>query len=161
MTAGRYTVMLVDDNDDHCMLIEEMLIAQDFARHVLRFPDAESALAHLRDPQAARAAEATRMPDFIFLDIRLPGMTGIELLRQLKNHPATRGIPTIMLTTSERSEEISASYEAGACGYIVKPVDSRVLAKKIRALSHYWGVACEVPVLESHARPVSEEIRGA
>jgi len=160
MTASRYSVVLVDDNDDHCMLIEDMLIAQDFARQVLRFADAESALAHLRDPQAARGAESARMPDFIFLDIRLPGMTGIELLRQLKSHPATRGIPAIMLTTSERSEEINASYEAGACGYIVKPVDFMVLAEKIRALRDYWGAACEVPVLESHARVAGEETRG-
>lgn len=161
MASSPYIVVLVDDNDDHCMLIEDMLIAQGFARQVVRFPDAESALAHLRDPQAARAPEAGRMPDFIFLDIRLPGMTGIELLRQLKGHPVTRGIPTIMLTTSERSEEISASYEAGACGYIVKPVDFMVLAGKIRALREYWGAACEVPAPESPARLTCEEMRGA
>jgi two-component system response regulator len=161
MTASQYAVVLVDDNDDHCMLIEDMLIAQGFARQVIRFPDAESALAHLLDPQASRAPEGIRLPEFIFLDIRLPGMTGIELLRQLKSHPRTRAIPTIMLTTSERTEEINSSYEAGACGYIVKPVDFMVLSGKIKALRDYWHIACEAPVLDQNAPAAVEESRSA
>lgn len=161
MTASQYTVVLVDDNDDHCMLIEDMLISRGFARQVIRFPDAESALAYLLDPQASRAPEGTSRPEFVFLDIRLPGMSGIELLRQLKSHPRTRAIPTIMLTTSERSEEINASYEAGACGYIVKPVDFMVLSNKIKALHDYWRIACEIPVLDPHAPLLAQENSGA
>jgi two-component system, response regulator len=161
MTTSQYTVVLVDDNDDHCMLIEDMLMAQGFARQVIRFPDAESALAHLLDPQAPRASEGPGRPDFVFLDIRLPGMSGIELLRQLKSHPRTRAIPTIMLTTSERSEEINASYDAGACGYIVKPVDFMVLSRKIQALRDYWRIACEAPVLDQSIPAGTEESRSA
>jgi DNA-binding response OmpR family regulator len=153
MTSGPYTVVLVDDNDDHCMLIEETLVTQAFAGEVIRFRDAESALAGLLEPRAARGGQGGRPPDFIFLDIRLPGMSGIELLRQLKNHAATRAIPTLMLTTSERGEEIRASYDAGACGYIVKPVDVTVLADKIRALREYWGPVSEVPTFQPPAGP--------
>ncbi len=159
MTASGHSVVLVDDNDDHCMLIEDMLISEGFARHVTRFPDAESALAFLRDPQAPRAPEGTGRPEFVFLDIHLPGMSGLELLRQLKSHPRTRAIPVIMLTTSERSEAISASYEAGACGYIVKPVDSMILSRKFRALRDYWAIACETPVLDPTASPAAQESR--
>ncbi len=145
MASDAYLVLLVDDNDDHCMLIEDMLLGQDFARQVVRFPDAETALAHLLDPERSRGTDEGRLPDFIFLDIRLPGMTGIELLQQLKAHTLLKRIPIIMLTTSERAEEINASYEAGACGYIVKPVDFAVLAEKISAVRQYWGQASEVP----------------
>jgi CheY-like chemotaxis protein len=145
MSKGHYLAILVDDNDDHCMLIEDMLVAQRFARAVIRFPDAESALAHLLEAQPTREGEPFRLPDFIFLDIRLPGMSGIELLQQLKANPRTRPVPTIMLTTSERHEEITASFAHGACGYIVKPVDLAVLAKKIKALRQYWESASEVP----------------
>jgi len=161
MTASPCTVVLVDDNDDHCMLIEDMLISQGFAQQVIRFADAESALAHLREPQASRTCEETSRPAFVFLDIRLPGMSGIELLRQLKSHPRTRAIPTIMLTTSERSEDINASYEAGACGYIVKPVNFMILSNKIKALHDYWRIACETPMLDPAAPSVPEESRVA
>lgn len=151
MTAGRFTVYLVDDNDDHCMLIEDMLVSQGFAARVIRFADAEAALTHLRDPQAARKADAHHEPDFIFLDIRLPGMNGIELLRQLKGNLTTRRIPVIMLTTSQREEEIRESFELGACGYVVKPVEFKVLAEKIRALKAYWEQASERPTFEHAA----------
>ncbi len=156
MTSGQYTVVLVDDNDDHCMLIEDMLIAQSFAKQVIRYADAESALAHLLDPQVLLGTDGPHLPHFLILDIRLPGMTGIELLRQLKAHPVTRRIPTIMLTTSERTEEINASYDAGACGYIVKPVDFKVLGDKIKALREYWRIASEVPAV-NEAPTISEQ----
>jgi CheY-like chemotaxis protein len=149
MTAGRYNVLLVDDNDDHCMLIEDLLTEQGFARRVLRHPDAESALATLLQPSASK--HAPPLPDFIFLDIRLPGMNGIECLRQLKSHAETRHIPTLMLTTSQREEEIHDSFAAGACGYVVKPVDFAVLAEKIQALKQYWDQASELPTVERAA----------
>ncbi len=149
MSRGQFDVLLVDDNDDHCMLIEDMLVTQRFARRVTRFPDAESSLAYLLDPQATRAENGFHLPDFIFLDIRLPGMSGIELLQQLKSNPLTRAVPTIMLTTSERAEEIVTSYASGACGYIVKPVEFAVLGEKIMALKQYWSFASEVPELNS------------
>ncbi len=143
MTSRRYHVLLVDDNDDHCMLIEDMLTGEGFAEQVTRFPDAETALASLLQPRAQR--KGALHPDFIFLDIRLPGMSGIECLRQLKQHAATRHIPTIMLTTSQREEEIHDSFSAGACGYVVKPIDFAVLAEKINALKAYWDQASELP----------------
>ncbi len=151
MTTGRFTVILVDDNDDHCMLIEDMLVSQGFAEKVTRFADAETALTHLRDPHPGRKGSAAHQPDFIFLDIRLPGMNGIELLRQLKGNQATRHIPVIMLTTSQREEEVRDSFAVGACGYVVKPVDFTVLAEKIRALKIYWEQASEMPTLEHAA----------
>lgn len=149
MSSGRYQVMLVDDNDDHCMLIEDMLTGEGFADQVTRFSDAETALASLLQPRS-RQKGALR-PDFIFLDIRLPGMSGIECLRQLKHHSATRHIPTIMLTTSQREEEIRDSFSSGACGYVVKPIDFAVLAEKIRALKSYWAQASELPTDQAAA----------
>lgn len=145
MEERKHLILLVDDNDDHCMLIEDMFVATGFARQVVRHRDAEGALAELLDLQADPDSDPPPLPDLIFLDIRLPGMSGIEMLQRLKTHPRTRTIPIFMLTTSERQEEIQAGYAAGVCGYIVKPVDFALLEQKILALKTYWDIASELP----------------
>lgn len=149
MNRREHLILLVDDNDDHCMLVEDIFFATGFARRVIRYRDAEGALAALLDLQATPEDDPPPLPDLIFLDIRLPGMSGIEMLQRLKTHPRTRTIPTFILTTSERQEEIRASYAAGVSGYIVKPVDFDLLEKKIRALKQFWDVAAELPIRDT------------
>ncbi len=140
MTTSPYQVMLVDDNDDHCMLIEDMLISTGFARQVVRFPDAESVLSHLLDPGKVLSLSNSLLPDFFLVDIKLPGMSGVELLKQLKANPVTRAVPTIMLTTSEDAEHTRQSYALGASDYVIKPTNHDMLIRKFEKMKSNWDL---------------------
>ena len=123
----------------------EILLVEDSAS------DAELALAALGDLAekvfvASEGAEAldyafapeTRALKVIFLDLHLPQMSGLEVLRRLKSDDRTKAIPVVMLTSSEDEQDIREAYERGANSYIVKPVKSEDSAKAIRKLAHYW-----------------------
>jgi len=145
MATSPYLIMLVDDNDDHCMLIEDVLISTGFARKVIRFPDAESVLPHLLDPGKSHSFSNSQLPDFFMVDIQLPGMSGIELLRQLKANPITSPVPAIMLTTSEDTGHIEESFALGAADYLIKPINHDELTRKFQDMKLHWDQRTRLP----------------
>ncbi len=84
-------------------------------------------------------------PGLILLDIRLPKVDGLEVLKQLKEDPRFTSIPIIMLTTSDRDEEIAESYAGGANSYVVKPMDFENFMQKVRELKLYWTITNSLP----------------
>ena len=137
--------MLVEDNDDHAELITEALNNTVIANRVIRFADAESALQYLKETQNADNAAQNPLPEVVLLDLKLPGMNGLEMLKQLRQSTKTRKIPVIILTTSKRDEEIARGYEYGANSYIVKPVKYEEFRAKIIDLKMYWILTSELP----------------
>jgi CheY-like chemotaxis protein len=79
-------------------------------------------------------------PGLILLDIKLPGMDGIEFLRQIKADPKLKPIPVVVLSTSEREKDIVGCYNCGANSYIIKPVDFGQFAKVVKEVKLYWLV---------------------
>jgi len=104
--------------------------------------DGQAALDYLyhRDP----FQNASR-PGLIMLDIKLPKIDGIEVLRRIKNDPELKTIPVVMLTTSGTDEDIQSSYKNGANSYIVKPVDFDKFRAAIKELKMYWLVSNRLP----------------
>ena len=78
------------------------------------------------------------MPKVIFLDLKLPKVDGIEVLRQIKAHERTRAIPVVMLTSSQLEQDVIESYRLGVNSYIVKPVDFSKFAESIAQIGLYW-----------------------
>ncbi len=129
MTGTQAEILLVEDSANDAELALAAL--GDLAQKVFVASDGEEALDYAFAPQ-------THALKVIFLDLHLPQMSGLEVLRRLKSDDRTKAIPVVMLTSSEDEKDIREAYERGANSYIVKPVKSEDSAKAIRKLAHYW-----------------------
>ena len=138
-------IMLVEDNEDHAELTIEVLKNYSVVNEVRWFTDGESALNYLLGNRESHDDNDSTLPDVILLDVKLPGISGFEVLDKIKTTPKTKHIPTIMLTTSKRDEEIARGYDCGSNSYIVKPVSFSQFRKKIADLGIYWVLTSELP----------------
>ncbi|NIO68880.1 MAG: response regulator [Anaerolineae bacterium] len=130
-------ILLVEDNPDHVELILKALRDNNLLNQVHVVTNGEEALDFLY--QRGKYSDAPR-PGLILLDIKLPKVDGIEVLRRIKADPELRSIPVVMLTTSAGEQEIVESYSCGANSYIVKPLDFDQFVKAIKTLKLYWLV---------------------
>ena len=135
-------ILLVEDNGDHVELIVKALRNNNVLNEVHVAISGEEAMDFLY--QRGAYVDAAR-PGLILLDIKLPGMDGIEFLRRIKADPKLKPIPVVVLTTSGSEKEIAESYNCGANSYIVKPVDFERFAKVIKELKLYWMVVNSLP----------------
>jgi CheY-like chemotaxis protein len=138
-------ILLVEDNPDHAALTMRALRDGNMLNEIFWVKDGQAAVDFLDGRgQWANGARPPR-PGLILLDIRLPKLDGHEVLRHIKSDPALRAIPVIMLTTSERDDEITACYEAGANSYVSKPVKFSDFVQTIRSLKLYWVMVNHLP----------------
>lgn len=135
-------ILLVEDNPDHVELILKALRDNKVLNEVHVATDGEEALDFLY--RRGEYASAPR-PGLILLDIKLPKVDGMEVLRRVKADPNLMSIPVVMLTTSAGEKEILESYNYGANSYIVKPVDFEQFVKVIKDLRLYWTLINSLP----------------
>lgn len=137
-------ILLVEDNASDVELTLAALETHGLAGLVAVARDAAEALEYLErhGPQPERASA---LPAALLLDIKLPRLGGLDLLRALKGEPRFRLIPVIMLTSSREEADVRRSYESGANGYVVKPVDFARFAEALRHLLLFWGGINEPP----------------
>ena len=133
-------VYLVEDDPDHALLIRRALRQADQPAEVTVFTDGEAALAALRG--------AADTPDLILLDINMPGLSGLELLAQVKADAELRCIPVVMLTSSELPADVARAYALGASGYISKPSYQHDLRAVLGNTLLYWAAMKRPPVAE-------------
>lgn len=138
-------VLLVEDNPDHAELTLKALKDGNMLNEIFWVKDGEEALSFLchRGPYAD-ASKAPR-PELILLDIRLPKVDGHEVLRRIKTDEGLRSIPVVMMTTSEREDEICQSYKAGANSFVSKPVRFADFVEKVRNVKLYWVLTNLLP----------------
>jgi two-component system response regulator len=137
MEPQSVAILLVEDNPDHVELILRALRDNNLLNQVHVVTNGEEALDFLY--QRGKYSDAPR-PGLILLDIKLPKVDGIEVLRRIKADPELRSMPVVMLTTSAGEQEIVESYSCGANSYIVKPLDFDQFVKAIKTLKLYWLV---------------------
>jgi len=135
-------LLLVEDNEDDIVLIQEAFANARLVNVLSTVQDGEAALAYLR--REGRYQGAHR-PGLVLLDINMPKKNGFEVLETMKTHPQLRSIPVIMLTTSDREEDIVRSYADGACSYIRKPVDLNQFSDVIKHFELYWTLVSRIP----------------
>jgi two-component system response regulator len=133
-------ILLVEDNADDETLTLRALRKNNILNEVVTARDGAEALDFLfgRGPFAGR--DVTIQPQIILLDLKLPKIDGLEVLRRLRQDPRTRLLPVAILTTSNEERDILASYELGANSYIRKPVDFEQFMEAVRQLGLYWLV---------------------
>ena len=143
-------ILLVEDNPGDARLTEEALREGKIRNKLYRAHDGVEALDFLR--RAGKFAGAPR-PDIILLDLNLPRKDGREVLAELKQDPALRTIPVVVLTTSDAEQDILRSYELHANCYITKPVDLEKFITVVSAIEDFWLTVVKLPpVLAEGAR---------
>ena len=131
-------ILLVEDNPDDRDLTLRALRKNEFANEVVVVEDGVEALDYLLATGAYAKRDKLILPQLILLDLKLPRLDGIEVLKQIRAHPSTRRLPVVVLTTSAEQEDIIASYDHGASSYIRKPVDFAEFQEAVRQLGLYW-----------------------
>jgi CheY-like chemotaxis protein len=128
-------ILICDDDEGHARLIERNLRRAALNNPIERFADGQELLDFL-----FRRGERQAQPDtsyLILLDVRMPKLDGVEVLRQLKEDPELRKIPVLMLTTTDDPREVQRCHAIGCSHYIVKPVDYEHFADAISRLGHF------------------------
>jgi CheY-like chemotaxis protein len=135
-------ILLVEDNEDDIVLTQEAFTEARLVNVINTVRDGEEALAYLRREGKYKVA---RLPGLILLDINMPKKNGFEVLEAMKADPSLRSLPVIMLTTSDREEDIVCSYADGACSYIRKPVDLDRFVDVVKQFELYWTLVSQIP----------------
>jgi len=138
-------ILLVEDNPDDVDLALRAFEKNAVAGDVVVARDGAEALDYLFGTGAYEGRDATARPRLVLLDLKLPKVDGIEVLRRLRGDERTRLIPVVILTSSAEERDITAGYGLGANSYIRKPVDFSRFLEAIRHLGHYWLVMNEHP----------------
>ncbi len=128
-------ILLVEDNPGDVVLMREALREAKMHNTLHVAPDGQEALAFLRREGAYAAAPR---PDLILLDLNLPRLNGHEVLAAIKDDPALRRIPVVMLTTSDAPSDVRAAYDRHVNSYITKPVDLEQFFAVVKGLDGYW-----------------------
>lgn len=131
-------ILLIDDNPDHIKIIIWALEQSEVKNKVSVIEDGKKAIAVL-DSLDTTHTVLRRKPDIIFLDMNLPPMNGIDLLQHIKNHPVLKSIPVIMLSSSDRVEDVKKAYEYGANTYISKSKIFDEVAQAVNTVCVYWA----------------------
>ena len=139
-------ILLVEDNPADAELALHALEKCKVANHILHLRDGAEALDFLfrRGEFSARSEE--NRPVLVLLDLKLPKVDGLQVLKQIKNDASTRAIPVILLTSSKEEADVAAGYQLGVNSYIQKPVNFAEFQEVVRQLGMYWLlVNCKAP----------------
>ncbi|HSO92907.1 MAG TPA: response regulator [Candidatus Dormibacteraeota bacterium] len=142
--AGSVDILLVEDNPSDAELTLHAFRKFTNRLHLVR--DGAEALEFIFATGAYAARSVADKPKVILLDIKLPKVDGLEVLRQIKADDRTRTIPVVLLTSSPEDRDIAQGYQLGVNSYIVKPVEFEQFQKTVRELGMYWLTLNEAPI---------------
>jgi two-component system, response regulator len=144
MTTGPQ-ILLVEDNKDDELLTVRILRKHHIANHVVVVRDGVEALDYLFGTGIHADRNANRLPELVLLDLNLPRMDGLEVLRSIRADERTRRLPVIILSSSKQEDDVIQSYGRGAHAYIRKPMDFGEFMSSIGTMGLYWLVLSESP----------------
>jgi chemotaxis family two-component system response regulator Rcp1 len=141
-------ILLVEDNPGDVGLVQAALRRGKLANHLSIARDGEEALELLNK---IRWQGAGPRPDLILLDLNLPKISGIEVLRQIKQDPELRRIPTVVMTSSKAEEDIARSYDLQANCYVTKPVEFEQFRSVVQSVAEFWFAVVKLTGNHTHA----------
>ena len=138
MNIHEVEIMLVEDNPHDAEMTIRALKKVNLANKLVHLRDGEEAIHFLFGKEEFADRKKNYAPKVILLDIKMPKVDGIEVLRQIKSNELTRTIPVVIMTSSKEEQDIITSYKLGVNSYVVKPVDFEGFAKAVSELGLYW-----------------------
>jgi two-component system response regulator len=133
-------ILLVDDNPSDIGLTKRALEKSHIANELIVAEDGQEALDYLFDSDPLTGQKMNELPAVILLDLKLPKLDGLQVLRRIRSDQHTSRLPIVILTTSSEEDDIAQSYDLGANSYIRKPVDFTQFVEAVQHLSLYWLV---------------------
>ncbi len=131
-------ILLIEDNVDDEALTLRALRQGGIQNPVFVSRNGDDALKRLMGDDSRNPLRNPRLPEFVLLDLQLPGVSGFDVLIGLRSHPSTASLPVIVLSTSDEPGDILKCYELGANSYVQKPVDFKAFVAAIAAMGVYW-----------------------
>ena len=145
MTGNAIEILLVEDNPDDLDLTLRSLRRAHLANHIQVARDGAEALEFIFGLGAHAGRDVETGPRVILLDLKLPKLDGLEVLRRVKADPRTRLIPVVVLTSSKEQPDVQECYRLGVNSYIVKPVNFEGFASAVAELGMYWLLLNQSP----------------
>lgn len=133
-------ILLVEDNPDDVVLTKMALEKSRIANKLVVAEDGVIALDFLFGRGEYADRDSSQLPEVVLLDLKLPRLDGIEVLKQIRANRVTKLLPVVILTSSSADKDISSSYELGCNSYITKPVDFNQFVEAVQQLQLYWLV---------------------
>ena len=153
MNIPQVDILLVEDNEDDMNLALHSLRRAQIANRIFVARDGEEALDFLFCRNGYAERQIHQPPKLVLLDLKLPKVDGMEVLKQLKADDRTKTIPVVMLTSSREERDLVAGYSLGVNSFIQKPVDFDQFRETVKAVGLYWLVTNQPPVLDEHKHP--------
>ncbi len=139
------TILLVEDNPDDATLTRQVLTEHSVYNKVVEAHDGVEALDYLFGTGTHSSRDVSQLPHLVLLDLKLPKVDGLEVLRRIRQDPRTRLQLVVILTSSKEERDIVAGYDLGANAYVRKPVDFTEFSEAIRQLGLFWLLYNEPP----------------
>lgn len=146
---GQTTILLVEDNPDDEALALRALQNSSVPNEVVVAHDGQEALDYIFGRGAFDGRDVSEQPRVVFLDIKLPKLNGLEVLRSIRSDRRTELLPVVCLTSSDEERDILEAYRSGANSYINKPVDFKTFVHQVRILGEYW-LDINRPAISAH-----------
>ena len=140
------TILLVEDDLAHAEIVRRNFERSRIANRLIHVSDGQAALDYLYCREAFSDPQLAPRPGLILLDLRLPKIDGLEVLRTIKADPDLSQIPVVILTTSAAESDVARAYDSHANSYLVKPVDFTQFVELMEVLGYYWLVWNQHPV---------------
>lgn len=151
-TLTRKTILLVEDNRDDEELTLRALRKSNIMNEVVVARDGEEALDYLFGKGDYISRETETLPAVVLLDLKLPKISGIEVLREIRAHGRTHRLPVVVLTSSREESDLATVYDLGANSYLLKPVDFEKFVEAVGHMGMYWVLFNEMPSVSPVAR---------
>jgi two-component system response regulator len=131
-------VLLVEDNPQDAELTMRTLKKRNLANHLVLVEDGAAALDFMFGQGKYSERNPAHLPKAVLLDLKLPKLNGLEVLRALKADPRTRSVPVVIITSSAQDPDVETAYKLGANSYVVKPVSFDAFTEAMSTIGYYW-----------------------
>jgi len=131
-------ILLVEDDPAHAEIVKRNFKTSRILNQMIHVSDGQEALDYLYRREGYSQPDSSPRPGLVLLDLRLPKVDGLDVLKIIKNDPGLKSIPVVVLTTSDAETDIARAYDSRANSYLVKPVDFQQFSKLLETIGCYW-----------------------
>ncbi len=138
-------ILLVEDNPRDAELTLRVLKLHSFSNKIVHVNDGKEALDWLFCQGDFKDRDENHLPKIVLLDLKMPKIDGLEVLRAIRSDERTKLLPVVVMTSSQEQSDVVASYQLGVNSYVVKPLDFEAFSAAVAALGHYWLLLNKAP----------------